>query len=104
MAARKNYLRHGIALRRTIGGYAATIGGGCFTFRRKEDGTWKPNGHHHKAQPISSLTTLGDAVLWAKGHIRYCQGGCTAESGPFDNVKVEPRKPTDPASDDCHTY
>jgi hypothetical protein len=92
MAARKTFTAEGVTFRRTIGGYAATIdNGGCFTARRNPDRTWRVTGHYHKAQPLSSLMTLADVVCWVRGHLRGCQGGCTPETGPFDNVKVEPK-------------
>jgi hypothetical protein len=105
MAARKTYVRDGITLRRTIGGYACRINetSGTFTFRRQDDGSWKPNGQYHKGQPISTLSTLRDCVDWAKGHVSWCKESCAAGSGPFDNVKVEPND-TGHATDDCHTY
>lgn len=94
--------REGVELKRTIGGWAARIGGTTFTFRR--DGrSYRINGQVHKAQPLSDMPTLTDCVLWAQGHVRYCGGGCTAASGPFDSVRVE-NPPDSPASDDCHTY
>lgn len=101
MAARKTFTAEGVTFRRTIGGYAARIDGQPFSARRKEDGTWKVNGHYHKAQPLSCLCTLADVVCWVRGHLRGCQGGCTPETGPFDNVRVQPNER---ATDDCHTY
>jgi len=85
--ARRTYVREGFTLRPTLGGYSATISGTLFTFRKKDDGTWRSAGQVHKAQPLSDLCTLTDCVLWAKGHVRHCDGGCTATSGPFDSLR-----------------
>lgn len=100
MAARKTYVREGVTLKRTIGGYAGRIGGSVFTFRR-DGANWRVTGQMHKARPLSDLPTLTDAVLWVKGHLTYCSGGCSPDSGPFDSVRVEP---SSRASDDCHTF